>query len=282
MQSLEGGAGVLVVLAACSFSPSGATGATGADAGALQDSVEAGAGDGTAQQTQGMRPDAALILGLVDLRSAGHFAILGEAGISGISATVTGDLGASPVAATYITGFSLTADPTNQFWRSTQVTGNVYAASDAAPTPAMLLTANDDLQLAITDAAGRAPDVTGLGSGELGGHTLAAGTYAFTGAAHVTTDLTLDGGVTAVWIFQVGGDLTLAANAHVRLTGGALASHVFWQVHGATTLAAMAHLEGVLLAETAFTGAAGVSVHGRVLAKTFANVDGSTIVEPAP
>lgn len=275
MQRLQGGAGFLIVLTACSFAP-GASAAQ--DAVALQDTVEADAGDAV----QDVRADAAAIVGLVDLRSAGHFAILGEAGISGITATVTGDLGASPVAATYITGFSLTADSTNQFWRSTQVTGDVYAASDDAPTPAMLLTANNDLQLAITDAAGRTPDVTGLGSGELGGHTLAAGTYAYTGAAHVTTDLMLSGDASAVWIFQVGGDLTLAAHAHVLLSGGALASHVFWQVHGATTLAMNAHLEGILLDDTAVTGAAGVSVHGRVLAKTFANVDGCTVIEPAP
>ncbi len=273
MQRYEGGAGVLIVLTACRFSPAASA---VADAGPLQDSVEADPGDAAED------PDADLGVGLVDLRSAGHFAILGEAGISGITATVTGDLGASPVAATYITGFALTADSTNQFWRSAQVIGDVYAASDAPPTPTTLTVANADLQLAITDAASRPPDVTGLGSGELGGQTLAAGTYAFTGAAHVTTDLVLAGAPSAVWIFQVAGDLTMAAHARVLLSGGALASHVYWQVRGATTLAAMAHLEGVLLTETAFTGAAGASVHGRVLAQTFANVDGCTIVEPAP
>ena len=54
------------------------------------------------------------------------------------------------------TGFSLTADSTDAFSTSLQVTGKVYAADYAAPTPSDLTTAVSDMELAFTDAAGRA------------------------------------------------------------------------------------------------------------------------------
>src|SRR5206468_6929842 len=90
-------------------------------------------------------------------------------------AVITGDLAISPMAATSVTGFSLIADSTNVFATSTQVTGKIYAADDAVPTPSNLTTAIGDMGLAFTDAAGRAPDVTELGSGSIGGMTLASG-----------------------------------------------------------------------------------------------------------
>ena len=53
-------------------------------------------------------------------------AILAMSGISTVpTSAVTGNLGVSPAAATYITGFSLTSDPSDVFATSPQVTGNV-------------------------------------------------------------------------------------------------------------------------------------------------------------
>ena len=46
----------------------------------------------------------------------------------------------------------------------------------------------------------------------------------------VTPSVTLYGPSTAVWIFQISGDLTLGSGAKVLLTGGAQAANVFWQV----------------------------------------------------
>jgi hypothetical protein len=116
--------------------------------------------------------------GLVNLGAAGTFAILAKSGISNVpTSAVTGDLGVSPAAATYITGFSLTADATNVFSTSPQVTGKIDAPTYALPTPSNLTTAIGDMQLAFTDAAGRAPDVTELGAGNVGGMTLTRGVY---------------------------------------------------------------------------------------------------------
>ena len=52
----------------------------------------------------------------VNLGSAGNFVILSKTGISTTGTTqIIGDIGVSPVAATYITGFGLVADAANAF-----------------------------------------------------------------------------------------------------------------------------------------------------------------------
>ena len=85
----------------------------------------------------------------VDLGTAGDFAILSKAGISTVpSSDIVGDIGVSPIAATAITGFSLTADATNVFATSLQVTGKVYAANYAVPAPANMTTAVSDMETA--------------------------------------------------------------------------------------------------------------------------------------
>ncbi|MDB4958620.1 MAG: hypothetical protein JWO36_6189 [Myxococcales bacterium] len=218
----------------------------------------------------------------VDLGTAANYVILAKSGISGITATVTGNLGVSPAAATYITGFSLIADASNMFSTSAQITGRVYAASYVAPTPAILTTAVSDMELAFSAAAARTADVSELGSGDISGMTLAPGVYRWSTGLTISSNVTLAGGPTAVWIFQVAQDLTMNANARIVLAGGALPKNVFWQVSGGPlTLAAMAHLEGIVLTSTAVTFAAGASINGRLLAQTAANVNGSTVVEPS-
>ena len=115
----------------------------------------------------------------VNLGAAASFAILAKTGISNVpTSAITGNLGVSPAAATYITGFPLTADGTNTFSTTPQVTGKIYAANYADPTPANLTTAVLNMQAAYTDAAGRSnPDATELYSGNLSGRTLAPGLY---------------------------------------------------------------------------------------------------------
>lgn len=214
------------------------------------------------------------------LGNAINYCVLAKAGISGIGATIVGDLGVSPIVATAITGFSLVADGSNTFSRSSQVTGKVYAKDYAAPTPMNLATAVLEMEAAYIDAAARPVDFDQIGAGAIGGLILPPGVYNWTTALSIPTDVTLIGGSKAVWIFQITQDLTIATNAHTVLTGGALAKNVFWAVKGAVTLGTMAHLDGVLLGKTAVTLAAGVTVNGRLLVQTFANTDGSTVTQP--
>jgi Ice-binding-like len=219
---------------------------------------------------------------VVNLGTAGNFVMLAKSGISTVpTSAITGDLGISPAAATYITGFSLTADSTNAFSISAQVTGKVYASNYAQPTPSNLTTAIGDMQTAFTDAAGRAPGVTELGAGMIGGMTLTPGVYKWSSDLLIPTDVALEGGATGVWIFQIAQNLTVSSGAHVTLSGGAVPENVFWQVSGAASLGTTAHLEGIVLSQTAITLSTGASVNGRLLAQTAVSVEGSTVVEPA-
>ncbi|HEY4188623.1 MAG TPA: ice-binding family protein [Polyangia bacterium] len=217
----------------------------------------------------------------VNLGQAGGYAILAKSGVATVPpSAITGDVGVSPAAATAITGFSPTADATGVFSTSPQVTGHIYAADDTVPTPANLTAAISDMQLAYTDAAGRPASVTELGAGNIGGMTLAAGVYKWGSGLLVPTDVTLTGGATAIWIFQIAGDLTAASGATIHLTGGALAKNVFWQVAGLVDLGTTAHGEGVVLCQTSITLRTGASVNGRLLAQSAVNIDGSQIVAP--
>src|SRR5258708_5485943 len=219
----------------------------------------------------------------VNLGLASQYAVLAKSGISSApTSAVTGNLGVSPAAPTFITGFSLTQDATNVFARSAQVTGLVYAADYAVPTPANLTTAIGDMQLAFTDAAGRAPQVTELGAGNIGGMTLAAGVYKWGTGLLIPTDVTLAGNPTDVWIFQVAQDLTVSGATHIFLTGGAMPKNVFWQVAGLVDLGTTAHFEGVILTQTSVALRTGASIKGRLLAQTAVTIDSSAIVEPAP
>ena len=187
----------------------------------------------------------------------------------------------SPVAATAITGFSLTLDSTNVFSTSPQVTGKVFAANYAAPTPSNLTTAVHDMEHAFTDAAGRAPDFTELGAGNIGGMTLIPGTYKWGTAVLVPTDVTLRGSSTDVWIFEIAQNLTMSSSTNIFLVGGALPRNVFWQVGGGVTLGSNAHLEGVVLAKTAISLKSAASVNGRLLSQTAVTLIQNKVVQPA-
>jgi len=218
----------------------------------------------------------------VDLGTAGNYVILSKAGISTVPmSAITGNLGVSPAAATYITGFSLTADATNTFSTSTQVTGKVYAANYAEPTPTELTTAINDMQLAFTSAAARAPDFTEVAAGNIGGMTLVPGVYKWSSAVLISTDVTLIGNATDVWIFEIAKDLKVSDAVKVTLAGGALPKNVFWQVSGLVDFGTTSHFEGIVLSKTSVSLKTGSSLNGRLLAQTAVILSGSTIVEPA-
>jgi len=247
------------------------------DSATTQDPTVADSGDTSSDSTTGNIGEPG---SPVDLGDAGDFAILAKSGISNVPpSAITGDIGVSPLSATAITGFSLTADASEVFSTSAQVTGNVYASDYAPPTPANLTTAVLDMELAFTDAAGRAPDVTELGAGNIGGMTLDAGVYRWGTGLLIPTDLTLDGSSTDVWIFQVAEDLTMSSATNIVLTGGALADNVFWQVSGAVDIGTTAHCEGIVLTMTTARLGTGASIVGKLLAQTAVTLDGNTVVE---
>lgn len=105
----------------------------------------------------------------IALGKAGDYAILAKSGIDSVpTSVVTGDLGVSPAAATYITGFDVTAHASNVYSTSAQVVGKIYASDYAVPTPANLTTAISNMESAYVDAAGRTlPDHVNLGAGNI-------------------------------------------------------------------------------------------------------------------
>lgn len=220
----------------------------------------------------------------VDLGTAGNFVILAKAAISSATASeITGDVGISPAAASYITGFSLTLDATNTFATSTQVSGRVYAADYTPPTPSNLTTAISNFETAYVDAAGRSnPNFINLGSGDISGMTLVPGIYTWDNGVTITAPITLSGGQDDVWIFQISQGITMNPNSSVILGGSAQARNIFWQAVGPVTLGTDAHLEGNVLSSTNIALGVGASVNGRLLAQTAVTLDDNTITIPSP
>lgn len=139
------------------------------------------------------------------------------------------------------------------------------------------------MQTAYTDAAGRpTPDFLELQTGAIGGLTMTPGLYKWTSTVTISSDLTLNGSPTDVFILQISGDLTMAAGKNVFLTGGVKAKNVFWQVAGAIDIGTTAHFEGIILSQTAITFRTGSSINGRLLAQTAVVLDTTTVVQPAP
>jgi hypothetical protein len=136
--------------------------------------------------------------------------------------------------------------------------------------------------LAYAEAAGRPASVTELGAGDISGMTLAAGVYKWGTGIVINSDVTLNGSATDVWIFQIAQDITQASATSVRLTGGALAKNVFWQAFGIVSLDTTAHMEGIIIANTAITLNTGATVNGRLLAGTGVTLIQNAVTQPAP
>ena len=222
---------------------------------------------------------AAQALAPVKLGSAGTFALLSKTGVTNVYASViNGDVGASPItgAAVHLTCGEVAS-------------GILYTVDAAGPLPcsvtaATLLTAAvGDMETAYTDAAGRVlPDFINLGTGEIGGKTLSPGLYKWGTNVSISKDVTLSGGPTDVWIFQIAGGIEQASATRVNLTGGALAKNVFWQSAGVVSIGTTAHFAGVVLAKTMVAVKTGASVNGRLLAQTAVTLQKNTVTQPAP
>ena len=220
--------------------------------------------------------------GTVDLGTAADFAIIAKSGVSTVpSSVITGDVGVSPIGRHALTGFILTANSAGTYTTSDQVTGKLYAANDIAPTPAKMTAAVGDMGIAYTDAAGRVdPDHVEYMSGALGGATLSPGLYKFATSVGFSTDCTLSGSSEDTWIFQIGGDMSIAANKRIILAGGALARNIVWVVAGKTTYNAGSHFEGIILCATSAEFLTGSSINGRVLVQTAVVLQKTTVTSP--
>jgi hypothetical protein len=217
----------------------------------------------------------------VNLGTAANYVILAKSAVSTTGGTsVVGNVGLSPAAGSFITGFALSAPPST-FTTSSLVSLKVWAADYNAPTPANLTTAVLDMQAAYTDAAGRSlPDFTELGAGNINGLTLTPGLYKWGTGVSIPIAVTLTGGANDVWIFQIGQDLTVGNGAIVTLGGSAQARNIFWQVAGKATLGTTANFKGNILSKTLISLNTGTTMLGRALAQTAVTLNATAITTP--
>jgi ice-binding like protein/Big-like domain-containing protein len=191
----------------------------------------------------------------VPLGGADAFAVLGGQTVTNTGPTVlNGDLGVWP-------GPSCTGFPAP----CTGGPGTVNGTTHLTDTVAMQ--AQGDLTTAFNNAAGQTCNVD-LSTQNLGGLTLTPGVYCYSSSAQLTGTLTLDGqgDPNAVFIFQIGTQLTTAPAANVNLINGAQACNLFWKLDTAV-LDTTTNFAGNILALTSITLNTGATVNGRLLAR---------------
>jgi hypothetical protein len=212
----------------------------------------------------------------VNLRSTAGFVILAGSKISNVpTSAITGDIGLSPAAGSFITGFG-----------STEVTGIIYTVGASGPAGSVpdatrLTTAKGDLTTAYNDAAGRTSTDMVLLAGNIGGLTLTPGLYKSSGSLEISAgDLTFKGDANAVFIIQIASTLTTSSGRKVILSGGASASNIFWQVGTSATLGTTSVFKGTIMADQSISMNTGATIEGRLLARIAAvTLKSNTIVK---
>ena len=194
----------------------------------------------------------------VPLRSLSSFAVVAGAGLT-ISdvpdpnpavMAITGDIGLSPVDTC-----------TRCMTPFLGLNGTLYQ-NDAAGVAAQ---AQSDLVLAINDAKGR---LQRTDSGVLDGRTLSPGVYTaatMSLASDATLNLDALGDTNAVWVFQVGGDLSIGDRARLQSLRGAQSKNVFWVVDGNLLVGRNAIVAGSLFVNGNINVDNGSRVLGRLL-----------------
>lgn len=220
----------------------------------------------------------------VNLGTAANYSILAKAGASTTGTTVVnGNVGVSPIARVGLTGWAETSDVTDTYSTSPYVVapGKLYADDYVGgTTKADLGVAVLNMETAYNNAAGILGGAACPGAGEMGGLTLTAGVYACSTGLLISTNTTLSGSATDVWVFQIAQTLTQANATQVNLIGGALAKNVFWQVAEGVSIGTTAQFNGIILGKTTIAMATGSSITGRLLAQTAVTLGAATVTLP--
>ena len=229
-------------------------------------------------------PGVAIGPGPINFGLAANYTILAKSGISTTGVTsIGGNIGVSPIAASAITGFGLIMNTGGQSSRTPIVSGSVFAADYAAPTPANLSTAVSNMETAYTTANNLvtpAP-VVNAGAGNVTGLTLPPGLYKWTSSLLINNPgVTLAGGPNDTWVFQIAQDLTVGNSATITLIGGAQAKNVTWVVAGQANLGTNVNFKGNILSKTLISLNTGTTVVGRLFAQTAVTLNASTVILP--
>lgn len=215
----------------------------------------------------------------INLGSTTDFVILAGSLISNVpTSAITGNIGLSPAAGSLISGFG-----------NLEITGTTYTVdatgpAGSVPNASELTIAKGDLTTAYNEAAGRTSTDIVLLAGNIGGLTLTPGLYKSTGSLEISSgDLTFDakGDANAVFIIQIASSLTTTSGRKVILSGGALASNIFWQVGTSATLGTTSVFKGTIMADQSISMNNGASIEGRLFARIAAvTLHSNTVVKP--
>jgi hypothetical protein len=133
---------------------------------------------------------------------------------------------------------------------------------------------------AYNDAAGRAPDYTEIGAGNIGGLNLGPATYKWGTGVSIPSNVTLTGGPNDVWIFQIAQGLTVGSGVEIILAGGALPQNIYWQTFAAADFGTTSKFKGVILSQTSIAMRTGASINGRLFAGTAVTLDQNAVTQP--
>ena len=212
----------------------------------------------------------------INLNSTSNYVILAGSLISNVpTSALTGNIGLSPAAGSLITGFG-----------GGEISGTIYTVDATGPAGSVpnavgLTAAKGDLTTAYNEAAGRTSTDIVLLSGNIGGLTLTPGLYKSSGSLEITSgDLTFDakGDANAVFIIQIASTLNTSSGRKVILSGGALASNIFWQVGTSATLGTTSVFKGTIMADQSISMNTGASIEGRLFARIAAVTLNSNII----
>jgi hypothetical protein len=159
---------------------------------------------------------------------------------------VTGDVGTNNAGA--YSGFGPTV-----------LTGTAHIAD------ATSIAAQNEINTAYNDFATNNVCGTTLSVTLTGPQTLNAGSYCTGAATTISGDITLDAQLNpnAVFVFQIGGALSLSTSARILLANGAKLQNVYFQVSGAVDLADQSVFRGTLIASGAIELLGTSSLYGK-------------------
>ncbi len=189
---------------------------------------------------------------LPNLGTSSNFVLFTTTGAIGNTGTskITGDIGTNAGA---VTGFNAPS----------VVNGFIAIANGATSQASSDLIAAYNQLYALTPTTLSHPPAFGT-------ETLTPGIYGVGGAGSVGGILVLDGlgNSNAVFVFKIGGAMTVGAASIISLVNGTKASNVFWMVDGAISMGAGTTMSGTLIANGAISMGDGGILKGRLLSTT--------------